>query len=103
MPGVRTLSPRLHGMFAFAIHERETGNTILVRDRFGIKPLYWARVGNALRFASTLPALLTTADIDMTIDRVALHHYMTWHAVVPPPRTICNGIRKLPPATIRDN
>ena len=93
--------PRLHGMFAFAIHERETGRTVLVRDRFGIKPLYWASVGNALRFASTLPALLTTSDIDMSIDRVALHHYMTWHAVVPPPRTIYSGIRKLPPATIR--
>ncbi|MEO1609396.1 MAG: N-acetylglutaminylglutamine amidotransferase [Pseudomonadota bacterium] len=92
---------KLHGMFAFAIYERDSGNTILVRDRFGIKPLYYATVGNALRFASTLPALLAAGGIDTSIDRVALHHYMTWHAVVPPPRTIYAGVRKLPPATIR--
>jgi asparagine synthase (glutamine-hydrolysing) len=92
---------RLHGMFAFAIYEREGGRTILVRDRFGIKPLYFAEVANGLRFASTLPALLTTPDIDMSIDRVALHHYMTWHAVVPAPRTLYAGVRKLQAATIR--
>lgn len=93
--------PRLHGMFAFAIHERETGRTVFVRDRFGIKPLYYSETPHALRFASTLPALLAAGDVDTSIDRVALHHYMTWHAVVPPPRTIYAGVRKLPPATIR--
>ena len=49
----------------------------------------------------TFPALLAAGDIDTSIDRIALHHYMTWHAVVPPPRTILAGVRKLPPATIR--
>ncbi len=92
---------RLHGMFAFAIHDRENGRTAFVRDRFGIKPLYLAQVGQSLRFASSLRALLASGDIDTTIDRVALHHYMTWHAVVPPPHTIYAGVRKLPPATIR--
>lgn len=93
--------PRFHGMFAFAIHERETGRTAFVRDRFGIKPLYLAEVGKHLRFASTVQALIASGDVDTDIDRVALHHYMTWHAVVPPPRTIYKGVRKLPPATIR--
>ena len=93
--------PRFHGMFAFAIHERETGRTAFVRDRFGIKPLYLAQVGRQLRFASTVQALIASGDVDTDIDRVALHHYMTWHAVVPPPRTIYKGVRKLPPATIR--
>ncbi|MEM9028850.1 MAG: N-acetylglutaminylglutamine amidotransferase [Pseudomonadota bacterium] len=92
---------RLHGMFAFALHERDSGRTAFVRDRFGIKPLYFAELNGALRFASTVPALLASGDIDTDLDRVALHHYMTWHAVVPPPRTIYRGVRKLPPATIR--
>ncbi|MFN3953271.1 MAG: N-acetylglutaminylglutamine amidotransferase [Pararhodobacter sp.] len=92
---------RLFGMFAFALHERATGRVTLVRDRFGIKPLYYAEGPGRLRFASTLPALLAAGDVDTTIDRVALHHYMSWHAVVPAPRTILAGVRKLPPATIR--
>jgi asparagine synthase (glutamine-hydrolysing) len=92
---------RFHGMFAFAIHERASGRVALVRDRFGIKPLYYAEYDGGLRFASTLPALVAAGGVDTTIDRIALHHYMTWHAVVPPPRTILNGVRKLPPATIR--
>ena len=93
---------RFNGMFAFAIHERDTGRLFLGRDRLGIKPLYFAeaRSGRALRFASTLPALLAPGDVDTSIDPVALHHYMTFHAVVPPPFTMVRGIRKLPPATI---
>jgi asparagine synthase (glutamine-hydrolysing) len=93
--------PKFNGMFAVAIHERDSERVHFVRDRFGIKPLYYAQTGRRLRFASTLPALLRSGQIDTSIDRVALHHYMTWHAVVPPPRTILTGVRKLPPATIR--
>jgi asparagine synthase (glutamine-hydrolysing) len=92
---------RFHGMFAFAIHERETGRVAFARDRFGIKPLYYAEIGGRLRFASTLPAILAAGGVDTEIDRVALHHYMTWHAVVPAPRTILKGVRKLPAATVR--
>ncbi|MGE0845534.1 MAG: N-acetylglutaminylglutamine amidotransferase [Flavobacteriaceae bacterium] len=92
---------RFNGMFAFAILERESGRVTLARDRFGIKPLYLAGGKASLRFASTLPALLAGGDIDTSIDPAALHNYMTFHAVVPPPRTILNGVRKLPPATVR--
>ena len=92
---------RFKGMFAFVLHERDTGRTVIARDRFGIKPLYLAESGKRLRFASTLPALLAAGDVDKTIDPDGLHHYMTFHAVVPPPRTIYKGVRKLPPATIR--
>ena len=92
---------RLHGMFAFAIHERESGRVVLGRDRFGIKPLYLAPAPSRLRFASTLPALLAAGDVDTGIDRIALDNYMSFHAVVPPPRTILEGVRKLPPATVR--
>ncbi len=92
---------RFHGMFAFAIAERDSGRVVLARDRFGIKPLYYARSNGRLRFASALPALVEAGDVDTTIDRVALHHYMSFHAVVPPPRTILRGVKKLPPATMR--
>jgi asparagine synthase (glutamine-hydrolysing) len=92
---------RFHGMFAFAIWERDSGRLILARDRLGIKPLYVAEVDKGLRFASTLPALLAGGEIDTRIDPVALHHYLSFHAVVPAPYTLLQGVRKLPPATIR--
>ncbi len=92
---------RLHGMFAFAIHERDSGRVVMGRDRFGIKPLYLAAGPKRLRFASSLPALLAAGEVDTGIDAVALHHYMSFHAVVPPPHTILKGVRKLPPATLR--
>ena len=91
---------RFHGMFAFAVHERDSGRLTLARDRFGIKPLYLAETPGRLRFASTLPALLAGGDLDTALDPVALHHYLSWHAVVPPPRTVLAGVRKLPPATV---
>mgnify|MGYP001809837637 CR=1 FL=1 len=92
---------RFHGMFAFAIAERDSGAVVLARDRFGIKPLYYTEGDKRLRFASSLPALLAAGDVDSSIDRDALHNYMSFHAVVPPPRTILKGVRKLPPATVR--
>jgi asparagine synthase (glutamine-hydrolysing) len=92
---------RFNGMFAFAIHERDTGRVVLARDRFGIKPLYIQETPGRLRFASSLPAILAAGDVDTSIDKTALAFYMSFHAVVPPPFTIIKGIRKLPPATVR--
>ena len=92
---------RFKGMFAFVLHERDSGRTVIARDRFGIKPLYLAQKGQRLRFASTLPALLAGGDIDTTIDPVGLHHYMAFHAVVPPPHTLLKGVKKFPAATLR--
>jgi asparagine synthase (glutamine-hydrolysing) len=91
---------RLVGMFAFCIVERDSGRAVLGRDRLGVKPLYLAEAPGALRFASTLPALLAAPDVDRSIDPVALHHYLTFHAVVPAPHTMLRGVRKLPPATV---
>ncbi len=90
----------LKGMFAFAIVERDSGRVLLGRDRLGIKPLYLTETSDRIRFASSLPALLAGGDIDTRIDPVALHHYMTFHSVVPSPRTILRGVTKLPPATV---
>ena len=92
---------RLKGMFAFVLHERDTDRVVMARDRFGIKPLYLSEAPGRLRFASSLPALLRGGDVDTTIDPVALHSYMTFHAVVPAPRTILKGVSKFPAATIR--
>jgi asparagine synthase (glutamine-hydrolysing) len=90
----------LAGMFAFCLVDIASGRALLGRDRLGIKPLYLAGGPGGLRFASTLPALLAGGGIDTSIDAVALHHYLMWHAVVPAPRTILRGVRKLPPATL---
>ncbi|GAA0799339.1 N-acetylglutaminylglutamine amidotransferase [Spirilliplanes yamanashiensis] len=92
---------RFLGMFAFVLVEHDSGTVVLGRDRLGIKPLYLAESGSRLRFASNVQALLAAGDVDTSIDTVALHHYMTFHSVVPAPRTILAGIRKLPPATVR--
>jgi asparagine synthase (glutamine-hydrolysing) len=90
-----------YGMFAFAVYEQRSGRLILGRDRLGIKPLYLDQNAARLRFASTLPALLAGGGADTSIDATALGYYMSFHSVVPSPRTILNGIRKLPPATVR--
>jgi asparagine synthase (glutamine-hydrolysing) len=92
---------RFLGMFAFAVADRDTGVLTLGRDRLGIKPLYLTEGPGRLRFASSLPALLAGGGVDTALDPVALHHYMTFHSVVPAPRTILAGVRKLPPATLR--
>lgn len=88
---------RLHGMFAFVVHDRRDGSVFLARDRFGIKPLYYSLDGARLRFASTLQALLAGGDINRSLDPVALHFQFTLHGVVPAPRTIVQGVRKLMP------
>ncbi|MDX1606901.1 MAG: N-acetylglutaminylglutamine amidotransferase, partial [Candidatus Competibacterales bacterium] len=88
---------RLQGMFAFALWERDSGRLLLGRDRLGIKPLYHSDDGRRLRFASSLPALLAGGGIDTDIDPVALHHYMSFHSVVPAPHTLLRGVRKLRP------
>ncbi|CAL9660620.1 Asparagine synthetase [glutamine-hydrolyzing] 1 [Streptomyces sp. enrichment culture] len=92
---------RFRGMFAFAIVEQDTGRVVLARDRLGIKPLYLSGTPERLRFASSLPALLAAGGVDTSLDPVALHQYLSWHATVAAPRTVLDGVRKLPPATVR--
>ena len=90
---------RFNGMFAFAIYDPRVDSVFLARDRLGIKPLYLAEGDGRIRFASSLTALAETADSGHDIDPHALHHYMTFHSVVPAPRTILASVTKLPPAT----
>jgi asparagine synthase (glutamine-hydrolysing) len=88
-----------NGMFAFVIWHRDSGRLFAARDRLGIKPFYYAMTDDGFRFASALPALLAAGGVDTSIDPVAMHHYMTFHAVVPAPYTMLRGVRKLPPAS----
>jgi asparagine synthase (glutamine-hydrolysing) len=90
---------RLQGMFAFAIWDNNKQILLMARDRSGIKPLYFSQTQQRLLFASNTQALIhADDDIDTSIDSTALHHLFTLHAVVPAPRTVVNGIRKVKPA-----
>lgn len=89
----------LHGMFAFAIWDENKKQLFAARDRMGIKPFYYSLNDEKFRFASNIQALLATGDVDKSIDPFALHNQFTLHAVVPAPRTILNGVRKLEPGT----
>ncbi len=89
---------RLHGMFAFAVWDMRARTLFLARDRFGVKPLYYAQDGARLRFASNTQALLAGGGVDTDIDPVALHFQFTLHGVVPAPWTVLAGVRKLAPA-----
>lgn len=90
---------RFDGMFAFALWDSHARRLFLARDRMGIKPLYYSLTPRGLRFASTPQALLAGGEVDTALDAVALHHLFTLHAVVPAPRTVLRGVRKLEPGT----
>ena len=95
------LLDRLIGMFAFCLVEHASGRCVLARDRLGIKPLYLQELRDGgLRIASSLPAIVAGGGVDTRVDPVALHHYLSFHSIVPAPQTILRGVRKLPPATL---
>jgi len=87
---------KFNGMFSIVIFDKKRRRLFMARDRLGIKPLYYTQE-RGLAFASTLQALLDF-DIDRSLDIAALHHYLTFHSVVPAPRTLISGIKKLPAA-----
>ena len=97
---------RFLGMFAIAIWDLKKKTLFMARDRMGIKPLYYSFDKQGIRFASSMPAILSTPDVDTSLDAAALHNLFSLHAVVPAPRTIVNGVKKLEPAhslTIHEN
>jgi len=89
----------LHGMFAFAIWDSKKQQLFVARDRLGIKPLYFSEDKKHFRFASNPQALLAAGGVNKSIDPIALHHQFTLHAVIPAPRTILQGARKLAPGS----
>lgn len=88
----------LNGMFALALYEPGRHRLVLVRDRLGIKPLYWARGSQgALVFASEIKPILASGLVRGEVDEEAASAYLA-HGYVPAPATLFRGIRKLPPA-----
>ncbi|HEX6460740.1 MAG TPA: asparagine synthase (glutamine-hydrolyzing) [Thermoleophilaceae bacterium] len=90
---------RLNGIFGIAIWDERSGTLHLMRDKFGVKPLYWARAGGRLSFASELKALLVDESLPRDLDLEAIDQYLTFR-FVPAPHTLFEHVRKLPPATI---
>ncbi|MGH9749236.1 MAG: asparagine synthase (glutamine-hydrolyzing) [Candidatus Polarisedimenticolia bacterium] len=89
---------RLEGMFALAIWDERRRELLLARDRLGVKPIYYTLLPGAVVFGSEIKAILAHPRVSRAIDRAALYHYLTF-VVSPAPRTLFQGIRKLPPAT----
>lgn len=96
----RDCLPRFTGMFAFAIADTVTGDVFLVRDRFGIKPLYYARVGNTILFASEVKAL-SKVGRSSRIDQRSLAEWLLYRSVDSvTPETLIEGIESLLPGHV---
>src|SRR5882672_9282112 len=87
---------KLRGMFAFAIWDERRKVLLLVRDRLGIKPLYYTEVGGRLLFASELKALLQIREVPSALNWSAVSHLFTFLST-PLTESIVEGIHKLPP------
>ncbi len=97
--GLKAAVRRLIGMFAFALWDRQRKELSLVRDRVGIKPLFWAQFDGLVLFGSELKALRAHTGWKPDVDRSALATFMR-HNYIPAPWTIYEGVRKLEPGTI---
>ncbi len=97
--GVKGCVDRLIGMFAFALWDRRERTLTLVRDRMGIKPLYWGHCGALLLFGSELKSLRAHPDWMPEIDRAALASYMRYGYVLAP-RSIYRNVFKLEPGSL---
>src|SRR5215212_2007502 len=89
---------RLNGIFAFVVWDDRVQRLVAARDAFGVKPLYWWTDGRRVAVASEIGALLDAGLVRPAIDRVALDHYLACR-FVPSPRTLFDGVSKLPPAS----
>jgi asparagine synthase (glutamine-hydrolysing) len=83
-------------MFAIALHDLRSNRVALVRDHFGIKPLYYAWLDGRLVFGSEVKALLASGIVPRELDLDALGEFLSWE-YVPAPRTLLRGVRKLLP------
>jgi len=92
--GLKALD-RFNGMFAFAIWDRRERELLLVRDRYGIKPLYYAEAGRTLLFGSEVKALLAHPAMRADMDEQALLEYMTFQNFFTD-RTLFKGVKLLP-------
>ncbi len=91
----RACLDRLNGMFAFALWDGASRELWLVRDRFGVKPLFYARTRDALVFASEIKGLLPALAAP-ALDEEALHHFLSLN-YTPAPRTLFRDVCQLLP------
>jgi asparagine synthase (glutamine-hydrolysing) len=92
---------RLRGMFAWAVYDAVGHRLLLARDRFGIKPLFYAVRPDSLIFASEINAIRSLPGIDTTPDAQAISDYLALFCV-PAPLTFYRGVRALPPGHLLD-
>ena len=97
--GIEKTAARLIGMFAFALWDSKARTLSLVRDRIGIKPLYWGEFAGQVLFASELKALRQHPSFRPEIDRNSLCAFLRYN-YVPAPRSIYAGVYKLAPGSI---
>lgn len=93
--GIDDLLARLEGMFGIGIWDERRQLLTLVRDRVGIKPVYFTLQGGTLRFASEIKAILADPAVERDVDSVAMYHYLSF-LTTPAPMTMFKGIYKLP-------
>src|SRR5438067_5619696 len=97
--GVEGATKRFSGMFAFALWDSRTHHLTLARDAFGIKPLYYGRMGETLLFGSELKTLHAHPAFQPEIDRDSLALYVRF-GYIPPPHSIYRGVRQLSPGSL---
>ena len=90
---------RLNGMYALALYDVRRHSLLLVRDRLGVKPLYWARLAGGVLFASEIKALFASRLISPAVDEEAVSSYLA-HGYVPAPATLFRGVNKLAPGSL---
>ncbi len=93
--GLEGMLPHLRGEFAFALYDRDEERLVLVRDRFGIKPLYWTEVDGALVFGSELKVLFAHPEVPRRFDPQGVYHQLMQTIV--PGTTAFEGIHQVPP------
>lgn len=90
---------KLRGMFAIALWDAAEQRLLLIRDRIGVKPLYWTIAGGQFLFSSEIKSLLLNPAVARAVDPEAFYHFMTF-LTTPAPQTLFKGIYKLPPGTM---
>ena len=87
---------KFRGMYGFAFFDKLEGSTLLVRDRLGIKPLYYSESPDGVLFASEVRAIEASQCISLSVDKASIQDFLTWQSVAPP-RTIFNEVKSLEP------